>query len=94
MSSVTSILVNRLVFNLRERAVKKLPVTVETTGIFQTAFPVLQQPLPMTSVPHSSVRQNGSIGEMVSVGETTEPHLSADDATRYFPPLIGSAAGS
>lgn len=45
MSSLTTILVNRLVLNLRERAAKQLPATVETVGRFQAALPVSRQPL-------------------------------------------------
>ena len=41
MSSLTTVLVNRLVLNLRERAVNKLPTTVETAGRFQAALPVM-----------------------------------------------------
>jgi hypothetical protein len=44
MSSLSTILVNRLVLNLRERAVKQLPTTFETAGRFQAALPVLRQP--------------------------------------------------
>ncbi|KAI0280058.1 hypothetical protein BGY98DRAFT_378277 [Russula aff. rugulosa BPL654] len=36
------ILVNRLVLNLRERAVIQLPTTVETAGRFQAALPIKQ----------------------------------------------------
>ena len=43
ISSLSTILVNRLVLNLRERAVKQLPTTVETAGRFQAALPVLRQ---------------------------------------------------
>ena len=50
MSSLSSILVNRLVLNLRERAVKQLPVILETAGTFQAALPVFRQPQSMTSV--------------------------------------------
>ena len=40
MSSLATILVNRLVLNLRERAVNQLlPTTVETAGRFQAALP-------------------------------------------------------
>ena len=44
MSSLSTILVNRLVLNLRERAVKQLPTTFETAGRFQAALPMLRQP--------------------------------------------------
>jgi hypothetical protein len=39
MSSLATILVNRLVLNLRERAVTQLPTTVETAGRFRAALP-------------------------------------------------------
>jgi hypothetical protein len=95
MSSLSIILVNRLVLNLRERAVEQLPTTVETAGRFQAALPVPRQLLSMTSVRNPSfVRQNRSIGETVSVGTTAEFHRSADDAIRYMPPLVESVAGS
>jgi hypothetical protein len=42
----------------------------------------------------SSVRQNRSIGEKVSVGTTTGSHRSADDAARVRATSRGSAAGS
>ena len=42
MSSLAIILVNRLVLNLRERAVIQLPTTVETAGRFQAALPIKQ----------------------------------------------------
>ena len=54
MSSLSSILVNRLVLNLRERAVEQLPATVETIGRFQAALPVFRQPLSMISVRNTS----------------------------------------
>ena len=54
ISSLSSILVNRLVFNLRELAVKQLPTTVETAGRFHAALPVLRQPLSMSSVQNPS----------------------------------------
>ena len=44
MSSLSVILVNRLVLNLRELHFKKLPTTVETAGRFQAALPGLQRP--------------------------------------------------
>jgi hypothetical protein len=44
MSSLSTILVNRLVLNLRERAVVQLPTTIETVGRFQAALPVPRQP--------------------------------------------------
>ena len=126
--------------NLRERAVKQLPATIETVGRFQAALPVARHPLSVTSVQNlsfhrqnrstvtathematsveigdprsqqfrsveyemerrsqetlsvgrqqpatsanvrsqSSIRQNRSTGETVSVGTTTESHRSAD----------------
>ena len=153
MTSLSTILVNRLVMNLREQAVEKLPTTIETMGKFQADLPVLRAPLSITSIRNpsfvrqdrstvtlthetvasvpagefpsqqvrtmdvigyeteqisqaisfigrqqlaisgsvrslSSVRQNRSIGEMVSVGTTTESHRSADDATGCVP--VGS----
>jgi hypothetical protein len=50
MSSFSVILTNRLVLNLRERAVEQLPGTVETMGKFQAALPVSRQLLSITSV--------------------------------------------
>ena len=44
ISSLATILVNRLVLNLREQAVIQLPTTVETAGKFRAALP-LRQPL-------------------------------------------------
>jgi hypothetical protein len=38
MSSLSTILVNCLVLNLRERTVKQLPTTVETVGTSQSAL--------------------------------------------------------
>ena len=41
MTSLATILVNRLVLNLRERAaINQLPTTFETAGRFQAALPV------------------------------------------------------
>jgi hypothetical protein len=40
MSSLATILVNRLVLNLRERAFNQVPKTVETAGRFQAALPL------------------------------------------------------
>jgi hypothetical protein len=40
MSSLSTILVNRLVLNLRERGAKQLPTTIETAGRFQVALPL------------------------------------------------------
>jgi hypothetical protein len=70
MSSLSIILANRLVLNLRERAVKQLPGTVETTGKFQAALPVSRQLLSMTSVQNTSfVRQNRSMATVTTTRE-------------------------
>lgn len=61
MFSFSVILANRLVLNLRERAVEQLPGTVETMGKFQAALPVSRQLLSMTFVRNPPfVRQNMS----------------------------------
>lgn len=61
MSSLATILVNRLVLNLRERAVIQLPTTIETAGKFHAALP-LRPPLPasddaLTFVPPFPTKQ-------------------------------------
>jgi hypothetical protein len=124
MSSLSIILVNRLVLNLRERAVNKLPTTFETTESFHVALPptFVRRNRPtvtatttfetVASVPAgqspsqqlrsmdayilslSSVKQNRSIGETVSVRISTEILQTAGDETRYVPPLVESPAGS
>jgi hypothetical protein len=124
MSSLSIILVNRLVLNLRERAVNQLPTTFETTESFHVALPptFVRKNRPtvtatttfetVASVPAgespnqqlrsmdayilslSSVKQNRSIGETVSVRISTEIPQTAGDETRYVPPLVESAAGS
>jgi len=71
MCSLSTILVNRLVLNLRERAAKQLPTTVETTGRFQAALPASRQLPSMTSVRNpSSVRQNRPTTTATATRET------------------------
>jgi hypothetical protein len=71
MSSLSIILVNRLVLNLRERAVKQLPATVETARRFQAALPVSRQLLSMTYVLNPYfVRQNRSTATVTTTRET------------------------
>jgi len=93
MTSLTTILVNRLVLNLRERAAKQLPATVETVGRFQAAFPVSRQPLSMTSVRNLSlVRQNISTATVtvtremvvsVPAGESPSQQIRGMDVIGY-----------
>jgi hypothetical protein len=70
----------------------------ETEQKFQTAWLVSRQPMTSTFIPTrspSSVRPNRSTGEMASVGTAGASNSqlqSADDATRYMPPLVGPAA--
>jgi hypothetical protein len=54
MSSLSTILVNRLVLNLRERAVKQLPTTIETAGKFQAALPLAS----LTTAASNDIRSN------------------------------------
>ncbi len=71
MSRLSTTLINRLVLNLRERAVKQLPTTIETLGRFQAALPVARQALSRTSVRSPSVfRQNRSIVIATATRET------------------------
>ena len=67
MSSLSAILVNRLVLNLRELHDKKLPTTVETAGRFQAALPGLQQP----SVRNSSFVRPNRLTAIVSTTRET-----------------------
>lgn len=83
VSRVSTTLVNRLVLNLRERALSQLPTTVETERRWQAGLPVARRP--MTSVRNpSSVRPNRSIvatGETVAglaVGESRSQTRSTD----------------
>lgn len=102
MSSLPAILVNRLVLNLRERAVQQLPTTVETVGKFQAALPVLRQPLPMTSIRNPSfVRQNRLTttvtathepGESVSAGESHSQQVRTMDVIGHETKRIPQAA--
>ena len=71
ITSLSTILVNRLVLNLRERATNQLPTTVETVGRFQAALPASRQLLSMTSVRNPSfVRQNRSTATVTVTRET------------------------
>ena len=54
MSSLSTILVNRLVLNLRERAVEQLPTTIETAGKFQAALPLAS----LTTAASNDIRSN------------------------------------
>ena len=62
----------------------------ETEQISQAILPIGRQQLATSGSVRSlsSVRQNRSIGEMVSVGTTTESHRGVDDATGCVP--VGS----
>jgi hypothetical protein len=77
------------VLNLRERAVKQLPTTVETVGNFQAALPVARQPLSVTSVRNSSFfRQNRSTAtsEMVTsiaIGDSRSQQFRSMDVIEY-----------
>jgi hypothetical protein len=83
--------VTRLVLNLRERAVKQLPTTVETVGRFQAALPVARQPLSVTSVRNPSFfRQNRSTvtatREMVTsvaIGDSRSQQFQSMDVIEY-----------
>ena len=71
MTSLSTILVNRLVLNLRERAVDQLPTTVETVGRFQAALPASRQLLSMTFDRNPSlVRQNRSTATATATRDT------------------------
>jgi hypothetical protein len=90
---LSTTLVTRLVLNLRERAVKQLPITVETVGRFEAALPVARQSLSMTSVQIPSlVRQNRptvttiatrDVTASVAVGETRSQQFRGRDAIEY-----------
>jgi hypothetical protein len=77
------------VLNLRERAVKELPTTVETVGRFQAALPVARQPLSVTSVRNPSFfRQNRSTvtREMVTsvaIGDSRSQQFRGIDVIEY-----------
>jgi hypothetical protein len=69
------------VLNLRERAVKQLPTTVETVGRFQAALPVARQPL--TSVQnHSFFLQN--ISTATATREMVVSVASGDSRSQQF----------
>ena len=97
MASLSTILVKRLVINLRERAVEQLPTTIETAGRFQAALPVLGQPLSMTSIINSSiVRQDRSavtvIHETVAsvpAGGSPSQQVQTMDVNEYEMERIG-----
>ena len=85
VSRLSSILVNRLVYNLRELAVKQLPTTVETAGRFQAALPVFRQPLSMIYVQNPSFVMTAT-REMVASfpeGETPRQQLRTMDVIGY-----------
>lgn len=81
--------------NLRERAVKQLPTTVETVGKFQAALPVARHPLSVTSVRNLSfIRQNRSTVTAITANETITSFAIGDsrgqqyrslDAIEYVP---------
>lgn len=60
--SLATILVNRLVLNLRERAVNQLPTTVETAGRFQAALPD-----GLTTAAINDIRSTSSTRELEAV---------------------------
>jgi hypothetical protein len=70
----------------------------ETERKLQTAWVVSRQPMTSSFIPTrspSSVRPNRSTNETASVGTAGASNgqlQSADDATRYVPPLVGSTA--
>ena len=70
----------------------------ETGRKLKTAWLVSRQPMTSAFIPTrspSSVRPNRSAGETASVGTTGASNSqlqSADDPTRYVPPLVGSTA--
>lgn len=88
---LSTTLVTRLVLNLRERAVKQLPTTVETVGRFEAALPVARQPLSVTSVRNPSFfRQNRSTvtatREMVTsvvIGDSRSQQFRSMDVIEY-----------
>jgi len=78
MNVLSSILVNRLVLNLREQAANQSPTTFETVGSFRAAIPVSPDPLSMTSVQHHPPFVETVARETVasvSVGESTSQQL-------------------
>ena len=54
MTSLCTILVNRLVLHLREQSAEQLPTTIETEGKFQAALPVTPPQQSMTCVGNPS----------------------------------------
>ena len=78
-------LVNRLVLNLRERAVEQLPATVETVGRFQAALPAFRQPLSMISVRNTSFVMTATLETVASLpeGEPPSQQLQTMDVTGY-----------
>ena len=86
---LSTTLVTRLVLNLRERAVKQLPTTVETVGRFQAALPVARLPLSVTSVRNPSFfRQNRSTVThetvtSVAIGDSRGQQFRSIDVIEY-----------
>lgn len=82
---LSTTLVTRLVLNLRERAVKQLPTTVETVGKFQAALPVARQPLSVTSVRNPSFfRQNRSTVTATAKREMVTSIAIGDSRSQQF----------
>jgi hypothetical protein len=85
MSSLSTILVNRLVLNLRERAVKQLSMTVETEGSFEMALPVSRELQSMTSVQNPSfVRQTRSTATVTATRETIASALAGESPSQLL----------
>jgi hypothetical protein len=73
------------VLNLRERAVKQLPTTVETLGKFQAALPVARQPLSVTSARNPSFfRQNRSTVTATATHEMVTSVAIGDSGSQQF----------
>ena len=71
--------------NLRERAVKQLPTTVETVGKFQAALPVARHPLSVTSVRNFTfVRQNRSTMTAMATHETVTSVAIGDSRSQQY----------
>jgi hypothetical protein len=95
MSSLATILVNRLVFNLRERAVIQLPTTVETAGRFQAALPSRQLLSALNDVRSSFFRQNRSTATVTVIHETVASVPAGESPSKQLRSMdaIGYVAG-